>query len=416
MFSQTELIYSIACTAYVVTCLMFAAVRWFHVCPGAKENKSYYHPDRKLLTLFYAVPIILLPYVLNPASHASWLLVKGYYPLTHFFYCAVLLFNYFGKVRQWRRWLSSGIAASVLVSIAAALLLAVSLMPECKINEAWEHTLNSIIIAVGLLMTIYCGVAIWQVWQWIHEYSTDNFSNINDFPLPYARGVIVIPIIHALLIWPMVLLDSPKWLATMQLLLAVFNIFFLISALPSKRKDNPLEQMIEDNREADNEEVLEQTLPTEEDIKNCPPQPDYTPYVEQPDATVDTTTEEHPEIIERRPKERQRDIPEQTRQKIADGIEKALVRQRLYLNPNLSLKEVVEVCGYSQAYVSRVLREQYGGFFDYVNILRCHHVDEYIAQHPEVTKEEAIIKSGFKDRQNYYRIKKHLFPNDSQAD
>ncbi len=388
MFSQTELIYSIACTAYVVTCLMFAAVRWFHVCPGAKENKSYYHPDRKLLTLFYVVPIILLPYILNPASHASWLLVKGYYPLTHFFYCAVLLFNYFGKVRQWRRWLSSGIAASVLVSIAAALLLAVSLMPECKINEAWEHTLNSIIIAVGLLMTIYCGVAVWQVWQWIHEYSTDNFSNIDDFPLPYARGVIVIPIIHALLIWPMVLLDSPKWLATMQLLLAVFNIFFLISALPSKRKGNPLEQMIEDNREADNEEVLEQTLPTEE----------------------------HPEIIEQRPKERQMDIPEQTRQKIADGIEKALVRQRLYLNPNLRLKEVVEVCGYSQAYVSRVLREQYGGFFDYVNILRCRHVDEYIARHPEVTKEEAIIKSGFKDRQNYYRIKKHLFQNDSQED
>ena len=388
MFSQTELIYSIACTAYVVTCLMFAAVRWFHVCPGAKENKRYYHPDRKLLTLFYVVPIILLPYILNPASHASWLLVKGYYPLTHFFYCAVLLFNYFGKVRQWRRWLSSGIAASVLVSIAAALLLAVSLMPECKINEAWEHTLNSIIIAVGLLMTIYCGVAIWQVWQWIHEYSTDNFSNIDDFPLPYARGVIVIPIIHALLIWPMVLLDSPKWLAIMQLLLAVFNIFFLISALPSKRKGNPLEQMIEDNREADNEEVLEQTLPTEE----------------------------HPEIIEQRPKERQVDIPEQTRQKIADGIEKALVRQRLYLNPNLRLKEVVEVCGYSQAYVSRVLREQYGGFFDYVNILRCRHVDEYIARHPEVTKEEAIIKSGFKDRQNYYRIKKHLFQNDSQED
>jgi AraC-like DNA-binding protein len=367
---------------------MFAAVRWFHVCPGAKENKRYYHPDRKLLTLFYVVPIILLPYILNPASHASWLLVKGYYPLTHFFYCAVLLFNYFGKVRQWRRWLSSGIAASVLVSIAAALLLAVSLMPECKINEAWEHTLNSIIIAVGLLMTIYCGAAVWQVWQWIHEYSTDNFSNIDDFPLPYARGVIVIPIIHALLIWPMVLLDSPKWLATMQLLLAVFNIFFLISALPSKRKGNPLEQMIEDNREADNEEVLEQTLPTEE----------------------------HPEIIEQRPKERQMDIPEQTRQKIADGIEKALVRQRLYLNPNLRLKEVVDVCGYSQAYVSRVLREQYGGFFDYVNILRCRHVDEYIARHPEVTKEEAIIKSGFKDRQNYYRIKKHLFQNDSQED
>ena len=416
MFSQTELIYSIACTVYVVTCLMFAAVRWFHVCPGAKENKSYYYPDRKIATLFYAVPVILFPYILNPASHASWLLVKGYYPLTHFFYCAVLLFNYFGKVRQWRRWHTSGIAASVLVSVATALLLAMALMPELKITEAWEHTLNSIIIAVGLLMTIYCGVAVWQVWQWIHEYSTDNFSNIDDFPLSYARGVIIIPIIHAVLIWPMVLFDSPVWLATIQLLLAVFNIIFLISVLPSQRKGNPLEQMIENNREADIEEALEQTLPTEEENKICPPQPGYTPSVEQPDKSALTSAEEHPEMIERKPKERQREIPEQTRQKIIDGIEKALEQQRLYLNPNLSLKEVVEVCGYSQAYVSRVLREQYGGFFDYVNMLRCRHVNEYIARHPEVTKEEAIIKSGFKDRQNYYRIKKHLYPNDSQED
>ena len=117
MFTQTELIYSIACTVYVTTCLMFAAVRWFHVCPGAKEKKSYYYPDRKIATLFYAVPIILLPYILNPASHASWMLVKGYYPLTHFFYCAVLLFNYFGKVRQWRRcgpWCCSTVQSGLL--------------------------------------------------------------------------------------------------------------------------------------------------------------------------------------------------------------------------------------------------------------------------------------------------------------
>lgn len=406
MFSQTELIYSIACTVYVVTCLMFAAVRWFHVCPGAKENKSYYHPDRKTITLLYAVPVILFPYIFNPASHGSWLLVKGYYPLTHLFYCAVLLFNYFGKVRQWERWHLSGIISSVLVFASVILLFAVALWPGLQISTAMEELLTIIIFSVGLLMTIYCGMAMWQVWQWIHEYSTDNFSNTEDFPLTYARSVLIIPVIHALLVWPMVLLDSPTWLAAMQIMLSVFNVIFLISILPSKRKGNPLEQMIEDNREADIAEALEQKLPTEEENKNCPPQPGYTPSEERPNTTpIDKSAK-----AERKLKE----IPEQTRQKIADGIEKALVKQRLYLNPNLGLKEVVEVCGYSQAYVSRVLREQYGGFFDYVNLLRCRHVENYAKQHPEVTKEESIIKSGFKDRQTYYRIKKHLFPNDAQ--
>ena len=410
MFSQTELIYSIACTVYVVTCLVFAAVRWFHVCPGAKENKSYYHPDRKIITLLYAVPVILFPYMFNPASHGSWLLVKGYYPLTHFFYCAVLLFNYFGKVKQWERWYLSGIISSIMVFLSVALLFAVALWPGLQISTAMEELLTIIIFFVGLLMTAYCGFAMWQVWQWIHEYSTDNFSNTEDFPLTYARSVLIIPVIHALLIWPMVLLDSPTWLAAMQIMLSVFNVIFLISILPSKRKGNPLEQMIEDNREADIEEALEQKLPTEEENKSCPPQPGYTPSKEQPDTTPETSNIEKSAKAERKLKE----IPEQTRQKIADGIEKALVKQRLYLNPNLGLKEVVEVCGYSQAYVSRVLREQYGGFFDYVNLLRYRHVENYAKQHPEVTKEESIIKSGFKDRQTYYRIKKHLFPNDAQ--
>ena len=271
MFTQTELIYSIACTVYVTTCLMFAAVRWFHVCPGAKEKKSYYYPDRKIATLFYVVPIILLPYILNPASHASWMLVKGYYPLTHFFYCAVLLFNYFGNVKQWERWHLSGVISSILVFVPVVLLFAVALWPDLQISTSLEELLTIIVFSVGLLMTAYCGFAMWQVWQWIREYSTDNFSNTDDFPLSYARGVIVIPIIHALLIWPMVLLDSPGWLAAIQLLLAVFNIIFLISVLPSQRKGNQLEQMIEDNREADIEEAKEQTMPTEEEVKNCPP-------------------------------------------------------------------------------------------------------------------------------------------------
>ena len=271
MFSQTELIYSIACTVYVVTCLIFAAVRWFHVCPGAKENKSYYHPDRKIITLLYAVPVILFPYMFNPASHASWLLVKGYYPLTHFFYCAVLLFNYFGKVKQWERWYLSGIISSIMVFLSVALLFAVALWPNLQISAEMEELLSVVCIVVGLLMTIYCGMAMWQVWQWIHEYSTDNFSNTEDFPLTYARSVLIIPVIHALLVWPMVLLDSPTWLAAMQIMLSVFNVIFLISILPSKRKGNPLEQMIEDNREADIEEALEQKLPTEEENKNCPP-------------------------------------------------------------------------------------------------------------------------------------------------
>ena len=80
-----------------------------------------------------------------------------------------------------------------------------------------------------------------------------------------------IPIIHALLIWSVILFDSHVWMATIQLLLSVFNIVFLISVLPSQRKGNPLVKMIEDNRVADEEDTLMATVTVEEDTKNCPP-------------------------------------------------------------------------------------------------------------------------------------------------
>lgn len=416
MFSQTELIYSIACTVYVVTCLMFAAVRWFHVCPEAKEQKSYYYPDRKMATLFYAVPIILLPYILYPNSRESWLLVKGYYPLTHFYYCAILLFNYFGKVRQWERWRLSGIISSIMVFSPIIILLGIALWPGFNLTDDFENILTNIIITIGILMTAYCGLSMYQVLRWVRNYDTDSFSNPDDFPLAYARKVLFVPILHAILIWPVVLFNNHTWLASIQFALSVFNVVFLISALPSKRKGILLEQMIENS--------CKSTEVIDNQIYNYPPPISQDRFLKSSESTTENKSEEatnaYVEEVQmpHTPQKttRKKTMPSQTKEKIATSIKVMIEERQQFLNPHLSLDDVSEACGYSHSYVSSVLQEQFGGFFNYVNLLRIRHVDYYMSQHPEVTKEEAIIKSGFKDRQTYYRIKKHLFQNDSHED
>ena len=45
--------YGLAAMMYVTTCLMFAAVRWFHVCPTTKEHKDYFYPARRVGSLVY---------------------------------------------------------------------------------------------------------------------------------------------------------------------------------------------------------------------------------------------------------------------------------------------------------------------------------------------------------------------------
>ena len=360
MFSQAELIYSIACTVYVTTCLMFAAVRWFHVCPDTKAHKDYYYPARRVVTLFYLTGIVLVPYILAPQSREAWLLAKGFLPLANFYFCAVLLFTYFGKMKGWRRWRLSGRVATALTFVSIAVLLGIALWPGYHLTEATEQTFTTMVIAVGLLMTLYCVLAIWQVVQWIREFNTDNYSNPDDFPKGFAQRVLFVPVIEAVLIWPMIILDSPAYVTTAFLLLAVFNVAFLISILSPKREDDPLSRMLEH---------------AEPEVKPA----------------------------------RHAQMSDQAYEKIAARIKATVEEQQQYLNPHLSLDDVIAACGYSQKYVSDFLREEYGGFFNYVNQLRYRHVDEYMRQHPEVTKEEAILRSGFSSPQSYYRIRKRLF-------
>lgn len=408
MFSQTELIYSIACTVYVTTCLMFAAVRWFHVCPDTKKQKDYYYPARRVVTLFYLTGIVLVPYILAPQSSEAWLLAKGYLPLANFYFCAVLLFTYFGKMKRWRRWQMSGWVATVLTMSSVAMLLGIALWPGYHLTEATEQTLTMMVIAVGLLMTLYCALAIWQVVQWIREFNNDNYSNPDDFPKGFAQCVLFVPVIEAVLIWPMIILDSPTYVALAFLLLSVFNVAFLISILSSKREDDPLSRMLE--HAEPEEETAENEEPTDEDTEKCPPQPATAVSEKLPDVSADSRSDNGTTKQRRKPKE----IPEQTRRKIIEGIEQALIKQQFFLNPHLTLNDVAEVCGYGQTYVSKVFKEKYGGFYDHINMLRFRYADDYMHQHPDITKEEAIIKAGFADRTAYYRFKKHLFPEDAQ--
>ena len=273
MLSQTELIYSIACTVYLTTCPMFAAVRWFHVCPTTKEQKDYYYPARRVITLFYLTGVVLVPYILAPQSSEAWLLAKGYLPLANFYFCAVLLFTYFGKMKRWRRWRMSGWVATVLTMSSVAVLLGIALWPGYHLTEATEQTLTMMVIAVGLLMTLYCALAIWQVVQWIREFNNDHYSNPDDFPKGFAQCVLFVPVIEAVLIWPMIILDSPAYVATAFLLLSVFNVAFLISILSPKREDDPLSRMLEHAEPEEGTAEVEE--PTDDDVKNCPPPTGY---------------------------------------------------------------------------------------------------------------------------------------------
>ena len=89
-------------------------------------------------------------------------------------------------------------------------------------------------------------------------------------------------------------------------------------------------------------------------------------------------------------------------------IEAYVQDQKAYLNPHLKIDDVVDHCHLGRSYVSLTFRRCFTSFANYVNRLRLAHFDQYMADHPEETKEAAAIASGYASYNSYYRAKQKM--------
>ena len=65
--------------------------------------------------------------------------------------------------------------------------------------------------------------------------------------------------------------------------------------------------------------------------------------------------------------------------------------------------EPLEISQLGRTYVSLTFQRRFGSFASHVNGLRQNHYEQYIADHPNETKEAAAIVAGFSSYNAYYR-------------
>lgn len=70
MSISREALFSDACLVLIVAGLVCAAVRWFHMCAPYSDNEKVFYPARRQMSLFFALPVLLVPYVLMPSGPA----------------------------------------------------------------------------------------------------------------------------------------------------------------------------------------------------------------------------------------------------------------------------------------------------------------------------------------------------------
>lgn len=350
--------YGLAAAVYIVTCWTFSVVRGVHNCGTPKERRDYIWPDRKMQVIIYLTATVLLPYVLNPRSESAWLLMKSYFPCTYYFYCGSMIFCFFGSVKQWKMWKTTNLIAAVITALAMMPIVIHGWWPSGVLSPESIRVCNIVVIVVSLVMMVYTGVAMWQVWKWMGIARDVNYSNPEDFPTEYAHRVWMAPIILTPLLWPAYITDSPKVMAVLCVPLAIFNIVLLLNVMPVWRRAAILSDSDEGALEMD----------------------------------VDAPAE----------------LAEERTSRIADEIEQFVNTEAAYLDPHLKLEQVVERCSFSRRYVSQVFTERFGSFSDYVNGLRLDYYERYKSQHPNSTEESAAEASGFTSFKAYLKAKERV--------
>ena len=340
----------ISATIFVAVGIAMAAIRWFHLCRPYDSNPRYYYPARPYVTLGLLSTLFLVPYIVSPNNPDAWFLVRLYFLPCVLYSLTILLFGYFGGVMRWRKWRVPMLIFGIPVAALLLTSLVLSLVPGRQIppSAVW------IIYFLGGVNTCACLVAIRFVLRWARPFDEDDFSNPADFPVNYAHRWGAMVRVSAVLCWLGTLSANEVVMAVLMIIFAIFLVLFILTALHPHR-NGPVEE--EQQKEAQQEKA-------------------------------------HPKN------------PSQTR--ILSVINTVIVKQEAYLEPHLTIQDVADRSGYSRSHIAGLFKQEYGGFFNYVNRLRLQHVQEYMQEHPVAPLQEALEASGFNSRQTYYAVKARL--------
>lgn len=101
-----------------------------------------------------------------------------------------------------------------------------------------------------------------------------------------------------------------------------------------------------------------------------------------------------------------RQLPVELIDKIERQIRNVVEHERLFLDPNLTKSLLLSHLSTNDNYLHIVLKERFGPFNRYINLLRLDYSVLYREQHPDAKHEEVAMKCGFGSVRTYYRVRK----------
>ena len=429
IFTRPENFYSLACYTYILSGVICAVVRWFHMCRPFDQRSDYFYPARRQVTFFYAATALQLPYMLCPGDPGSWFFARSfgilYYPV-----CFALLYHRFFQMRHlWSKKLSIAYFCSPFLLLGALFVIVVFHQNDLLLpyKRLWE----CIMVCVSILLTYRLVKECRWVAKKVESYHTQNYSNESDFPFTFAKNMLYLPAVWLTVMWTLFLLDNQMVKAFIDLVMAAWHVLFLCRILHPSRpvsskqsidemktiENENMERILQENEllekvvEAADNLILEE--PCTEDEAGVTDEANVTDENNVTDeANVTDENNETDEAIERQLIERN---GENTRLKVEgekwESVKNEVLTivSRRYLEPSLKRIEVIrDVSAMNHTLAGTFITQV--GFYRLVNAFRVRH-DERLMESDSTSnlgQEIAAEMCGFKNRWGLANARKRL--------
>lgn len=411
IFTQPENFYSLACYTYILSGVICAVVRWFHMCRPFDQRSDYFYPARRQVTFFYAATALQLPYMLCPGDPGSWFFARSfgilYYPV-----CFALLYHRFFQMRHlWSKKLSIAYFCSPFLLLGALFVIVVFHQNDLLLpyKRLWE----CIMVCVSILLTYRLVKECRWVAKKVESYHTQNYSNESDFPFTFAKNMLYLPAVWLIVMWTLFLLDNQMVKAFIDLIIAAWHVLFLCRILHPSRPVSS-KRNIDDMKTIENEN-MERILQENELLEKVVEATDNL-ILEEPctedEAGVTDENNETDEANERQLIERN---GENTRQRIEKEKWESVKNEVLtivshrYLEPSLKRIEVIrDVSAMNHTLAGTFITQV--GFYRLVNAFRVRHYERLMESDStsNLGQEIAAEMCGFKNRWGLANARKRL--------
>ena len=417
IFTQPENFYSLACYTYILSGVICAVVRWFHMCRPFDQRGDYFYPARRQVTFFYAATALQLPYMLCPGDPGSWFFARSfgilYYPV-----CFALLYHRFFQMRHlWSKKLSIAYFCSPFLLLGALFVIVVFHQNDLLLpyKRLWE----CIMVCVSILLTYRLVKECRWVAKKVESYHTQNYSNESDFPFTFAKNMLYLPAVWLIVMWTLFLLDNQMVKAFIDLIIAAWHVLLLCHILhpsrpvSSKRSIDDMKTIEDENMERilQENELLEKVVEATDNLILEEPctedEADVTDEAGVTDENNETDEANERQLIERNGENTRQRIEKEKWESVKNEV--LTIVSRRYLEPSLKRIEVIrDVSAMNHTLAGTFITQV--GFYRLVNAFRVRHYERLMESDStsNLGQEIAAEMCGFKNRWGLANARKRL--------